>query len=381
MMDIPTLALARLPVEPPSVCADLPGILGRIGDEPADFCVDEVPAYAPSGSGEHLYVRVQKSRLTTSELVTLLGRTARIPEREIGYAGQKDKHAVTSQWLSLPARCRPVREWELPENVTVLEESRHSNKLRTGHLRANHFRIRLIDVHSESEARLPPLVARLSRGVFNAFGVQRFGHHGNNLVDALTFVRGGTRFPPRKARLLAKLLPSVLQSELFNRYLWLRQARGLEQLLRGEVVRLSGSGASFVVEDPASEQPRYAQGDLVLQGPMFGPKMRAAAHDAEDLERLVLEQSGLDDNALLELGRHAPGTRRDLLMVPEGLRVTVAEASAVVLEFTLPAGGYATQVVRELTKSPWFSPRLPISDPAGPAQNEDSDPTDTLVHE
>ncbi len=376
-MDFSILDHAALPIEPPTVCADLPGVLGRIGEEPPDFCVDEIPAYLPSGNGDHLYVRVQKSGLTTPELVHLLSRAAEVPEREIGHAGLKDKHAITSQWLSLPARCRPVREWELPANVVILEESRHSNKLRTGHLRANRFRIRLVDVHSESAVRLQALVARLSKGMFNAFGIQRFGHQGRNLSDALAFLRGGARLSPKKARLLSKLLPSVLQSELFNRYLWLRQARDPGQLIRGEVVRLQGSGSNFVVEDLAEEQPRYAAGDLHPQGPMFGPKMRAAAYDAEELERTVLRQSGLDDATLSELGRHAPGTRRDLLVVPEGLSATTLGDSAVMVEFTLPAGGYATQVVRELTKSPWFPASLPSSSPLPPETPSGSEGTET----
>jgi tRNA pseudouridine13 synthase len=173
----------QLPHEPPLVTRDLPPIGGRVGPNLEDFRVDEIPAYLPAGQGDHRYVRVEKRGLSTPELVSLLARNAGVPERDIGSAGLKDKHAVTSQWLSLPRRSRPASEWQLPDTVRVLDESLHTNKLRTGHSHGNRFGIRLVDLDREAPVRLPHLVERLRRGMLNAFAEQRFGRDGQNFAD------------------------------------------------------------------------------------------------------------------------------------------------------------------------------------------------------
>jgi tRNA pseudouridine13 synthase len=313
--------------------------------------VDEVPAYLPSGSGEHLYVRVRKRGMTTRDAALALSRTAGVPERDIGYAGMKDKHGVTSQWLSLPGNARAPDTWTLPPELTLLESSRHGNKLRTGHLRGNRFRIGLTGTVPGAAENARAILARLGeRGHANYFGAQRFGREGRNLPDALGWLSGEQRLPRGRERFLVKLYASVVQAEVFNRYTTKRLELGVDRLLAGEVVRLAGAGASFVVTDPALEQPRLDARDLCLTGPMPGPKMRAAAAATLELETAVLAELGLADVALKELGRHAPGTRRDLLVPLEEARVS-EDGDRLVLEFGLPAGSYATGVVRELTRS------------------------------
>jgi tRNA pseudouridine13 synthase len=131
---------------------------------------------------------------------------------------------------------------------------------------------------------------------------------------------------------------------------------GLDRLVQGEVVRLEGAGASFVVESLERETPRFLAKDLCLTGPMPGPKMRAAAGDAHELEAGVLAELELTETALAELGRQAPGTRRDLLVRPEAWSVT-EEADRLRLAFELPSGSYATVLVRELTRSVEAGPR------------------------
>ena len=99
--------------EPPHATSDLPGISGAIGGSPEDFQVEEIPAYLPSGEGEHWYVQLEKRELSTPELVRRVAALAQIEARDIGYAGLKDKHAVTSQWLSLPSRAPAPDTWSL----------------------------------------------------------------------------------------------------------------------------------------------------------------------------------------------------------------------------------------------------------------------------
>lgn len=341
------------PHEPAVFHDDLPTLGGSIGAEPEDFIVDERPLYEPSGEGAHVYVRLRKTNATTRDAIRALARAAGVKDRDIGSAGMKDKVAVTSQWLSLPESCRPPETWELPANLEVIETSRHKNKLRTGHSNGNLFQIRVVGARGDSSAHVDRL---RSRGLPNYFGPQRFGFGGRNLGDALRWLRGDEKRGRRKS-FQNQLLASVLQSELFNRYTSARIALGLDAPLAGEVLRLHGSTSSFRCESPDEDQPRLVSGDVHLLGPMVGPKMLPAGGRALELEASVQSELGLTDADLETLGRFAPGTRRDLWLHPEGLEAG-PEQDSLAVSFSLPAGSYATQVIRELTHAPWPNPRL-----------------------
>ncbi len=364
MESTPEHVPAELPFEHPELAA----LGGHIGPAPEDFVVDEQPLYAPSGQGDHWYVRLAKRERNTADLRKAVAEASGAPEREIGYAGLKDKHAVTTQWLSVPVtRTNPPSEWRLPEAYQLLEVTRHGNKLRIGHLAGNRFRIRLVGLAEGAEQAAPALCQRVSeRGIGNYFGSQRFGLGQRNLQTALQLL-ARRRLGPRAGQ-RGKFLASVIQSELFNRYCSLRSELDRERLLVGDVVRLEGSRALFLVEDPEREAPRLAARAIHLTGPLVGPKMRASSGQPLELERAVLASLGLDEAALRELGRSAPGTRRDLVLRPEGLTWRLLDANgasgegnaaeqraAMVVEFSLPAGAYASLVIRALTRQdPWL---------------------------
>ena len=353
-MDTVSAAPAISLHNPPVAFPDLPPVGGKVGPEPEDFLVDEVPAYAASGKGEHQYVQVQKRLLTTPELVRRLAKAVGMNERDVGYAGLKDKHAVTRQWLSLPSKARPPSEWQLPEGITVLEHTRHTNKLRTGHLLGNRFRITLVTADLAALEKAGPVAELLrARGLFNYYGGQRFGRRGDGLRQALSWLREGARLHG-VPRFLSKLYPSVIQAEVFNRYLSARRALGLERLLLGEVVRLNNAGAMFSVEDIEREGPRLESGDIHLTGPIFGPKARPTSAAAAALELAQLEQLELSQEAREKLARLAPGTRRDLIANVTGLELRWAGVGRLELEFSLPSGSYATEVVRQFTHSPFL---------------------------
>jgi tRNA pseudouridine13 synthase len=345
------------PHAPPVAYPDLPPIGGRVGPEPEDFLVDEVPLYAASGKGEHQYLHVRKRLLTTPDLVRRVARAAGVNEREVGYAGLKDKHAVTTQWLSLFSKTAVSTELPVGPGIEILQVTRHDNKLRTGHLLGNRFTITLVGVADGAAARAEAVVAMLrSDGLPNYFGAQRFGHGGRNVADALAWLARGAR---GRNRFEQKLFPSVVQSEIFNRYLSARLALGRERLIAGEVVRLEGAGAMFRVDDVEKEQPRLTARDLHLTGPMVGPKMRPAAADALALEQRLAAELGLDEAMLGALGRQAPGARRDLFAPLSDLAIEAVSdraEPALRLSFTLPAGGYATEVIRQLTHEPFLAP-------------------------
>lgn len=343
------------PMTLPYEHTDLPAVGGNIGPKPEHFEVEEIPLYEPSGEGDHWYVQVEKREATTAELVDAISRQSGVRARDIGYAGMKDKQAVTTQWLSVPAGAdKEPSGWTLPEGMKLLKVSRHGNKLRLGHLRGNRFRIQVQNVGDNALARAQALCERIATdGLGNFFGSQRFGIGGKNLGSALFGLdrgrlnrRGGNR---------AKFLASVIQSEHFNRCAVERIAQGAKTLSVGDVVRLEGSRALFVVEDCHAEQPRLDAREVHLTGPMIGPKMKSAQGQSAVLEAAAAENLGLDEKALSSLAPVAPGTRRDLMLYPKNISVEQLNDTSLVFSFELPAGSYAGLVIRAFTRSgPWL---------------------------
>src|SRR5262245_63809900 len=167
---------------PPLQTADLPGIGGRIKAAPEDFEVEELPAYAPSGQGEFLYLWVEKRAMGAEYFVRQVARRLDVPPADVGTAGLKDRHAVTRQMVSLPARAEP----NLPRldgvGIRLLSVSRHTNKLKPGHLHGNRFSILIREPVPDAAPHLPALVERLrASGLPNFYGPQRFGRDGETL--------------------------------------------------------------------------------------------------------------------------------------------------------------------------------------------------------
>jgi tRNA pseudouridine13 synthase len=336
-------------VDLPYLTASLPGTGGVLRAQPEDFVVDEVPAYPPSGEGDHVFVRIEKRGLNTAQAVERIARALDVNPRDIGVAGMKDRHAVTRQWISLPPPVAPeqVRALEL-EDVTVLEAARHNHKLRTGHVRANRFVLRVRDAAPDAEARARAILDVLARapGAPNWYGEQRFGRGGDNAAKGRDIVMGGK--PPRDKK-LARLFVSALQSELFNQWLVARMADDLyARVLAGDVLHKVGGGM-FTCEDAATDEARLAAGELVVTGPMFGDRMRAAAGDAGAREEAVLAAAGLARDSFASVRAIAEGTRRDATIQIGEPSVSATDGTLEVA-FTLPGGAYATAVMREVMK-------------------------------
>lgn len=340
--------------ELPYLTADLPGTGGMLRARVEDFFVDEQPAYLPSGSGDHVYVRIEKRGLTTRHAVQQLARALGVNDRDVGVAGMKDRHAVTRQWVSLPPPLTPEAALAVSvEGVTILEVSRHGNKLRTGHVRANRFVLRVTGADPGAAARATAILARLAEppGAPNWYGEQRFGRDGDNAQKGRELVSGARRFG--KDRKLDRLLVSALQSELFNTWLTARMADGLyRRVLAGDVMK-KRAGGMFVCEDPVTDEARLLAGELVLTGPMFGDKMRRPTDGSPAAEReaAVLAAAGLASNAFGSVRALAEGTRRDATIEVAGARVTPVDDVTYEVGFALPGGAYATAVMRELMKT------------------------------
>lgn len=331
------------------VTADLPGVGGRLGDLPEDFQVREVPAYEPSGGGEHLILEVTRRELSTPELACRLARSLELPPSAVGWAGLKDRHALATQRLSLPAVEAGEAERAAASLEGVLEAralGRHHHKLRRGHLRGNRFAIRLRGVVPGALERARRIAGALAmRGWPNFFGPQRFGREGDNARRGREILLGRRRERGWKRDFLI----SAFQAELFNRYLARRLAAGdFRRLLPGDVCAHLPRGGLFVVGDPGAETRRLECFEISPTGPLFGYRMFPARGEAARREQEVLEEAGI---ASLEPFRkvHARGTRRRLRLPLEEFTLEEEEGD-LVLGFFLPAGSYATVLLGEFMK-------------------------------
>jgi len=340
----------------PLLTPDLPGT-GGSSQELEDFVVEEIPAYTPSGAGEHCMALVRKRGLTTPQAVKKICAALKISPRGAGHAGMKDRQGVTTQWLSF-AGARPEDLLGLGlEDIEVLEAAQHGNKLRTGHLRGNRFTIILRDTCPGSLERAQAVLDRLvSRGMANYFGPQRFGRRGDNAQQGLAILRGDR--PRPRDKMQHRLLISALQSELFNQTLARRLERGLLwTLLGGEVLQRAEGRATFISEDQVIDQVRLDQGEVVITGPICGPRMIRPAQGtaARTLEDEVLQANDITVADFASAGRLARGGRRPLTVPLEQASVqqeiVPEQGRALRLNFALPPGSYATVLLREITKN------------------------------
>jgi tRNA pseudouridine13 synthase len=334
----------------PFITADLPGVGGEIKAEPAHFVVEEIPLYEPGGEGEHVYVRLTREGWTTRALQQRLARLFDLREVNIGCAGLKDKHARVTQTFSLLLRdvdeataARRIQEALL---VEVEWARRHRNKLKTGHLLGNRFRIVVLHPEPGAVTRAETIVGALrTHGLPNYYGVQRFGMNGDNALRGREALLG--RGP--REHWLRRLLLSAYQAALFN--IWLAERIQLgwfERLLTGDIAKKLDTGGLFEVADAAVECPRFERREISYTGPIYGARMRWAGGEPGDLERKVLEAAGVTSEMLHRAG--LDGSRRLARLFLNDLAVE-PHLDGLLFTFTLPKGAYATVVLREFMKT------------------------------
>jgi tRNA pseudouridine13 synthase len=340
----------------PFLSTQVPPVAGRLKERPSDFDVEELPVYGPSGEGEHALLWVEKSGITTQALLERLAKALGVPRNACGYAGMKDAQAVTRQQVSVhgvdPAAALAL---EL-DGLRVLAAERHRSKLRVGHLRGNRFRVRLRGVDPERGADVAAVLGVLAqRGIPNGFGPQRFGRHGDAWKHGRDLLAGeGRRMRRKRGLALLRFYASAWQSKLFNELLAARFDT-IDRLLEGDLAWLHDRGAVFRVVDPALEAPRASALEISPSGPLFGPEMIEPSGEPFAFERAVLAAHGLHGP---DLGGPRflswKGARRPLRVPARELAHAWGEDEAggyLELAFALPPGAYATNVVRELTKT------------------------------
>ncbi|MCG9126145.1 tRNA pseudouridine(13) synthase TruD [Candidatus Poribacteria bacterium] len=345
--------------------------------EPEDFIVEEIPLYEPTGVGTHTFFAIRKRGLTTFEAIKHIAGVLTVNPNDIGYAGLKDKHALTTQVLSVHG-ITPERILKIDlSDIEILWASGHGHKLRVGHLRGNRFEIILRDIPL---IHIPIIKDRMlrfqSEGVPNRFGDQRFGNKqdthliGKALVkkDWKTLVnyirtdsfpiKAGERLlqdDPDKMEKVIRSIPhrmrrlylSAYQAYLFNRILDMR-LQNLGRLCDGDVAIKHINNAPFLVKDASKEQSRADTFEISPSGPIFGYKMRQPVGKIQEMEDSLLKSEGLRHDAFRKVaGIRLAGTRRPLRMKLEFHKVEKVD-EGIRLYFSLPVGCYATVVLSEL---------------------------------
>ncbi|WP_127959724.1 tRNA pseudouridine(13) synthase TruD [Serratia microhaemolytica] len=326
-----------------------PSACGQLKSSPEDFVVIEDLGFSPDGEGEHLLVRVRKTGCNTQFVAEALAKFAGIAARAVSYAGLKDRHAISEQWfcLHLPGKVTPDFSQFQLAGCELLQAERHLRKLRIGALKGNHFvlMLRQIDDGAEVEQRLQMIA---QHGVPNYFGSQRFGHDENNLQMALRWANNEIRVTQRDKR---SFYLSASRSALFNLTASQRLANQQQNVvLAGDALQLAGRNSWFVAK--ADELPllqtRVDAGELMITAPLAGDGALGSEADA-----LAFEQSSLQQQpqllALLQRER-LETARRAILLKPRQLQWHWHNDATLALRFWLPAGSFATSIVRELVQ-------------------------------
>jgi tRNA pseudouridine13 synthase len=326
-----------------------PSAAGRVRALPEDFQVTELPLVEPSGEGEHAWLLVRKRGENTATVAERIAGIAGVRQRDVGYAGLKDRHAVTQQWFSVYLPGRGRQDWRAldTDNITLLQHTRHNRKLRRGALLGNAFRLRVRELSGDIDPLQSQLQQVAAEGVPNYFGEQRFGRGGSNLAAAGRLFSGTGR---RLSRHQRGLVLSAARAFLFNQVLGRRVADGSwNRLLPGEAVQLAGSRSFFIAGTIDAQLERRVQdGDVHPSGPLCGrgePPVTGACRQLED------DCLAPFDDWVRSLG--AAGMqqeRRALRVVPRDITWSWPAGDELLLEFMLPAGSFATAVLRELVQ-------------------------------
>ena len=334
---------------------------------PRDFVVEELPLYEFSGEGEHLILLVRKKGLSTNEMIGQFARYLGIKNKEIGYAGLKDKHAMTKQYISLHKKHEETLENFNFDGIKILSKTYHNNKIRIGHLKGNRFYIKVKKVNPTSAAKIDEALKNIEKnGMPNYFGYQRFGNDGDNHILGEKLAKGEAK--ERNPR-VKKLLINAYQSHLFNLWLSRRleinslvasfEPKELETLLnmpQNELVKMkeqkhpfklmSGDlmehyphGRLFEFEGTEHDFERFNTRDISVTGLLCGKKVRVAESLAGEIEK--------DFNDTI----NADGARRYAWVYPTDIegRFNNVEAQYE-MNFTLPKGSYATVLIEEIAK-------------------------------
>ena len=324
-----------------------PNSTGKIKTVPDDFIVEEQLPFQPEGEGEHVFLQIEKCGENTEYVARLLARFAGVRQRDVSYAGLKDRHARTTQWFSvwLPGKDAPDWQQIETESIKVVLSQRHARKLKRGVLSGNRFEI-VIREWQGDKAKLEQQLQQINEhGVPNYFGVQRFGHQGQNVNKALSLFQG-----EKVKREQRSIYLSAARSYLFNLLLDKRIcADNWNQAVNGDVFVFDQSNSYFKTEQPdTSVLERINTGEIHPTGMMFGKGEQETKGQALEIEQSIINANQALTDGLIKLD--LKNDRRPLRVLVRDLRWAFLADSELRLYFSLPAGSYATSLLREVVE-------------------------------
>ncbi|MEM1182488.1 MAG: tRNA pseudouridine(13) synthase TruD [Acidobacteriota bacterium] len=317
----------------------------RFRAAPEDFQVEELPLYAPDGDGSFLWLWTEKRGIDTAQAARLLAEACDLPRKEVGWAGRKDRHAVTRQAFTLPADRESRLASFSSDELSILDARRTRGRLRAGQLSGNRFTLKIRDVDApQAAAAAGHLEALDRRGLPNRFGSQRYGRDGRNVERGRRLLEGGR---VRGDRRQAFFMISALQSRVFDEVL---KRRPYDALWAGDLAVEHRSGDWRWIDDPADYADAVDRFEISPTGPIFGTKTRRPRGEAAALEAAVMAELDLPTVERLEppRGLRLFGDRRALRVRPGDVTSSYDGAGVFTVGFDLPPGSYATVVLEEL---------------------------------
>ena len=322
-----------------------PSGLGKIRSTPEDFIVKENLAFEASGTGEHAFLQIEKTGENTDYVARQLARFANVRQRDVSYAGLKDRHAVTTQWFSvwLPGKADPDWSQFETDSMKVLHSVRHARKLKRGVLSGNSFKIIIRDWQGDKDKTIGQLESIKANGIANYYGSQRFGNEGQNVNKALAMFQGA-----RVGREQRSLYLSAARSYLFNQILAYRVIRqSWNQPVAGDTYMFDLSHSCFKSELPDAEIiRRLAVKEIHSTGALWGRGEAGLSTDALSLEQAIVDAYPELSKGLIDCAVDID--RRALRVNVQDLHWQFVNDTTLELGFTLPAGSYATSVLREI---------------------------------
>lgn len=318
---------------------------GKLRTHPEDFWVYEVLGFEPSGTGEHAFLQIEKRGENTVFVAGQLAKFAGVSSRDVSFAGLKDRHAVTTQWFSVWLPGKPDPDWKAfeSETISVVRAVRHIKKLKRGALSGNDFKLVVRDWKGDMQLTIKQLERMKANGLPNYFGPQRFGNAGQNVGKALAMFQG-----ERVKRNQRSLYISAVRSFLFNHILTLRiQKRNWDQAISGDALMFDRSGKYFRIGEADEDViQRVNAGMIHPTGSLWGKGQSDLSSDALEIENRVTNEYKQLVQGLYQSGVEI--SRRSLRVNINDLIWAFNGERELKLSFSLPAGSYATSVIREI---------------------------------
>ncbi len=333
------------------------------------FFVEEIPLYTFSNTGNYLILKIKKTDMSTWKLITVLAKATGLQERDIGYAGLKDKSATTIQYISIPKQAeRELNKNLTTERVEILERTYNKTPIKVGHLKGNSFSIVLHDIDAKDAKFFNTTAKKMQKeGIPNYYGYQRFGEDSRSYLQGKEIAHSGKRLKGSKE----KLLVSAYQSYLYNR--WLGERVKLSSIIASNSVEVATKKLDYPLElvQVLAKQPHFFKlflGDIIMPYP-YGKLgyVKDMYQSAEAFNQKKLSPTGLLCGATVERSKSdayyleepyddtelnaLKGDRRFAWIWPKEVETEYnPDTKKLTVEFYLPKGSYATTFLEEVGK-------------------------------